>query len=44
MNCIGAIDQGTQSTRFTLYDASDGANTVVASHQVEFAQHQPRTG
>ena len=38
---IGAIDQGTQSTRFVLYDA---AGAAVASHQQEFTQHCPRAG
>ncbi|KAK9907548.1 hypothetical protein WJX75_005787 [Coccomyxa subellipsoidea] len=41
MECIGAIDQGTQSTRFLLYDRS--AN-LVASHQVEFTQITPKPG
>jgi len=41
MECIGAIDQGTQSSRVFLYDRS--AN-LVASHQVEFTQITPKPG
>ena len=37
----GAVDQGTQSTRFTLYGL-DGA--VVAKHQLEHPQVLPRAG
>ncbi|CAD7702475.1 unnamed protein product [Ostreobium quekettii] len=41
MELIGAIDQGTQSTRFCLYDA----NAVpVASAQLEFKQYYPHPG
>lgn len=38
---IAAIDQGTTSTRFVLYDSNARA---VASHQVEFSQLHPRAG
>ena len=38
---VGAVDQGTQSTRFTLYGV-DGA--VVAKHQLEHPQVLPRAG
>ncbi len=38
---IGAIDQGTTSTRFFLYDDQGHA---VASHQVEFEQIKPKAG
>ncbi|KAL3693946.1 hypothetical protein R1sor_007597 [Riccia sorocarpa] len=38
---IGAIDQGTTSTRFMLYN--DKAQ-VLASHQVEFTQIMPKAG
>eukprot|EP00850_Spirogloea_muscicola_P004527 SM000019S05071 [mRNA] locus=s19:777378:781010:- [translate_table: standard] len=38
---VGAIDQGTTSTRFILYDA---AARPVASHQLEHAQLYPRAG
>jgi sugar (pentulose or hexulose) kinase len=38
---VGAIDQGTQSTRFLLYDKKA---KLVASHQVEFTQITPRPG
>ena len=41
MECVGAIDQGTQSTRFVLYDRK---GLTVASHQVEFEQITPRAG
>lgn len=41
MDCIGAIDQGTQSTRFLLYDKTA---KLVASHQVEFTQITPEPG
>jgi glycerol kinase len=39
---IGALDQGTTSTRFILFDAS--AASPVASHQREHNQHYPRAG
>ncbi|CAM6100245.1 unnamed protein product [Calypogeia fissa] len=38
---IGAIDQGTTSTRFMLYN---NKAQVVASHQVEFTQIMPEPG
>ena len=38
---VGAIDQGTTSTRFMIFD-HDGA--VVAAHQLEHEQILPRTG
>ena len=38
---VGAIDQGTQSTRFFLYD---GTGSPVCSHQVELEQIYPRAG
>ncbi|MDA8392332.1 MAG: glycerol kinase GlpK [Actinomycetota bacterium] len=38
---VGAIDQGTTSTRFMVFDH---AGTVVASHQVEHSQYLPRAG
>lgn len=41
IDCIGAIDQGTQSSRFIIYDAR---GAVIASHQEEFPQHTPRAG
>ncbi|PSC73566.1 Glycerol kinase [Micractinium conductrix] len=41
MECVGAIDQGTQSTRFFLYDRNC---QPLASAQVEFPQIYPRAG
>lgn len=41
MECIGAIDQGTQSTRFCLYDRD---LTLVASSQVSVSQKNPKAG
>ncbi|KAE9621301.1 hypothetical protein Lal_00023635 [Lupinus albus] len=38
---IGAIDQGTSSTRFIIYD---GSARPIASHQVEFTQFYPQAG
>ncbi|GAB7336087.1 hypothetical protein MBLNU13_g08890t1 [Cladosporium sp. NU13] len=38
---IGAIDQGTTSTRFIIFD---GIGQPVASHQHEFKQHYPQSG
>ncbi|KAJ7560200.1 hypothetical protein O6H91_04G118300 [Diphasiastrum complanatum] len=38
---VGAIDQGTTSTRFLLYDRH---GKPVASHQVEFSQIYPHAG
>jgi len=40
-NFIGAIDQGTTSTRFVVFDR---AGAVVAMAQKEHAQHTPRPG
>ena len=41
MECIGALDQGTQSTRFLIYDREA---KVIARHQVEFTQITPKPG
>ena len=41
MDCVLAIDQGTQSTRVFVYDKQA---RPVASHQEEFAQIYPRQG
>ena len=38
---IGAIDQGTTSTRFLIFD---GTGTPIASHQMEFKQMYPHSG
>jgi glycerol kinase len=38
---IGAIDQGTTSSRFIIFD---GIGQPVASHQHEFQQHYPESG
>ncbi|XP_042486082.1 glycerol kinase-like [Macadamia integrifolia] len=38
---IGAIDQGTTSTRFIIYDQS---YQVIGSHQIEFTQFFPQAG
>jgi glycerol kinase len=38
---IGAIDQGTTSTRFIIFD---GVGHPVAQHQIEFTQHYPHSG
>lgn len=38
---IGAIDQGTTSTRFLIFN---GLGTPVASHQMEFKQMHPHPG
>ncbi|EME45231.1 hypothetical protein DOTSEDRAFT_23288 [Dothistroma septosporum NZE10] len=38
---IGAIDQGTTSSRFIIFD---GTGVPVASHQHEFTQHYPQSG
>ncbi|GAA5813343.1 hypothetical protein MFLAVUS_006820 [Mucor flavus] len=38
---IGAIDQGTTSTRFLIFDES---GSLVTSHQLEFEQIYPRPG
>jgi glycerol kinase len=36
-----AIDQGTTSSRFLIFD---GSAVPLASHQVEFKQHYPHPG
>ncbi|KAK9813541.1 hypothetical protein WJX73_005927 [Symbiochloris irregularis] len=41
MECIGAVDQGTQSTRFILYD---NKARVVSSHAEEFKQISQHPG
>jgi glycerol kinase len=38
---IGAIDQGTSSSRFIIYDKSAKS---IGSHQVEFTQFYPQAG
>jgi glycerol kinase len=38
---VGAIDQGTTSTRFLLFDQS---GRLVAKHQEEFASTYPHAG
>lgn len=38
---IGAIDQGTTSTRFLIFNKS---GEVVALHQLEFKQIYPQSG
>ena len=38
---VGAIDQGTTSTRFMVFDHS---GTEVARHQLEHTQIMPRPG
>ncbi|MGN6575542.1 MAG: FGGY family carbohydrate kinase, partial [Nocardioides sp.] len=38
---VGALDQGTTSTRFMVFDH---AGTVVARHQLEHEQVLPRPG
>lgn len=38
---VAAIDQGTTSTRFIVYDT---AAKVVVSHQLEFTQIYPQAG
>ena len=38
---VGAIDQGTTSTRFFIFDTT---GNPVASHQVEFEQSYPHPG
>jgi glycerol kinase len=38
---IGAIDQGTTSSRFLIFDTS---GDVVATHQLEFKQYYPHPG
>ena len=38
---VGAIDQGTTSTRFLIFD---GTGSPIASHQMEFKQMYPYSG
>lgn len=38
---IGAIDAGTTSSRFLIFD---GVGKPVASHQIEFEQKYPKPG
>lgn len=38
---VGAIDQGTTSTRFVVFD-KDGS--LVTYHQIESEQHYPHPG
>lgn len=38
---VGAIDQGTTSTRFLIFNT---AGEVVALHQIEFKQYYPQPG
>lgn len=42
LNLIGAVDQGTSSTRFLIFDARTAA--VVCSHQIDIAQSFPQEG
>ena len=39
---VGALDQGTTSTRFMVFD--DPAGSEVARHQLEHEQIMPRAG
>jgi glycerol kinase len=39
---IGALDQGTTSTRFILFRAADAC--PIATHQLEHTQHRPKAG
>jgi glycerol kinase len=41
MECIAAIDQGTQSTRVFVFDR---AAKPLASHQEQFKQTYPQAG
>ena len=41
LELVGAIDQGTQSTRFVLYDSHC---RVIAKHQKEIQSHYPKPG
>ncbi|MGC9313566.1 MAG: FGGY family carbohydrate kinase, partial [Sediminispirochaetaceae bacterium] len=38
---VGAIDQGTTSTRFILFDHG---GQIIASHQLEHKQYFPQAG
>lgn len=41
LECIGSLDQGTQSTRFFLFDRDF---RPLASHQVDLPQIRPQAG
>jgi glycerol kinase len=41
MECVAAIDQGTQSTRVFIFDKSA---KPLASHQEQFKQTYPKAG
>ena len=41
VECVAAIDQGTQSTRVTLYDSKA---QVIGKAQRDLAQHRPQAG
>ena len=41
MKYLGAIDQGTTSTRFILFDAE---GNIVSSYQLEHKQYFPKPG
>ena len=41
MKYLGAIDQGTTSTRFILFDAE---GSIVSSYQLEHKQYFPKPG
>jgi len=38
---VGALDQGTTSTRFLIFDTQ---GNIAADHQVEFKQIYPQSG
>lgn len=38
---VGAIDQGTTSSRFLIFNKH---GEVVVTHQLEFTQHYPQPG
>ena len=42
MALVGAIDQGTSSSRFLVFDPKD--ESVVAQHQIEFPTYYPHEG
>eukprot|EP00959_Pyramimonas_sp_CCMP1952_P188241 3936604-Pyramimonas_sp.AAC.1 len=42
MDCVVAIDQGTQSSRVIFYNVKD--MRAVASHQLEHTQIRPKPG
>lgn len=41
LSYIGAIDQGTTSSRFLIFSPS---GDVIATHQLEFKQYYPQPG